>query len=195
VKVLFLDIDGVLNSSQFNKALIRNVGRKGLLIKEFCPLASSNLLEILSEVPDVKIVVSSSWRLHESLEGLRAILWANAGVPEERVIGATPCLQWDDPEKHGRGQEIQAWLDKHPEVTKFVILDDSSDMAHLKPHLVQTNWMHGLMLEEAEEVIRRLEPESPCDECGKVLKWAGGGLCDDCLRAKFKKSEPEEPNN
>lgn len=147
MKILFLDIDGVLNSSQWFKALYRTTG-KGGLIRDFCPLASSNLLSILQEVPDLSIVISSSWRRRNTLEQLREIL-SEYHVAPERVIGVTPILNTP------RGLEIQAWLDEHPEVTQFVIVDDSADMEHLLPHLVRTQWIMGLMIDKAREIIRR----------------------------------------
>lgn len=183
MKVIFLDFDGVLNSEQFIRALYRKEGPQGL-IREFCPIATSNLMTILTEVPDAQIVVSSSWRLGTSLEELQQILFEHAGVPKGRVIGKTPV----DIKYGPRGFEIQAWLDKHPEVTKFVIIDDDGDMQHLLPFLVQTNTRRGLMIDESDAAVRMLEPTSTCNECPKILPWAGGGRCDACLKAQLKRS-------
>ena len=55
-----------------------------------------------------------------------------------------------------RGDEIQDWLTRHPDVTQFVILDDDADMAHLLPYLVQTRTREGLTDEQTDEVIKRL---------------------------------------
>ena len=46
---------------------------------------------------------------------------------------------------HGvaRGSEIQQWLDGHPEVRDFVIIDDGNDMLHLTPNLVLTDARNG----------------------------------------------------
>ena len=180
MKVIFLDFDGVLNSEQFVRMLYRQ-NKRGGLCKEFCPIASSNLLHILTEVPDCKIVVSSSWRIGMSVEDLQTLLFENCDVPKERVIDKTAYLN-DVP----RGLEIQDWLDKHPEVTHFVIVDDDSDMEHLKEKLVQTSWRHGLMLEQADSVIKALEPTSLCMDCGTIIPWAGGGRCTPCVHAKLK---------
>ncbi len=40
-----------------------------------------------------------------------------------------------------RGNEIQEWLDRHPEVEKYAILDDDIDMLHTQmPNFFKTNW-------------------------------------------------------
>ena len=55
-----------------------------------------------------------------------------------------------------RGEEIAAWLAQHPNVTRFVILDDDKDMLDLLPHLVHCDNRQGVTDELASEVIRRL---------------------------------------
>lgn len=174
MKILFLDCDGVLNSAQsahfFHRERLKAkvghpgfldaLGRRALREDEFCPIACSNLLLILEEVPDVKIVVSSTWRLGRTVEELRDVL-AKAGVDRERIIDKTPVI-WNEK----RGTEIQTWLDTfdpavflQPKVTDFVIVDDDSDMLHLLPKLVQTKAEHGLMYKDAREIIRRFSGE------------------------------------
>jgi hypothetical protein len=101
----------------------------------------------------VQVVVSSTWRLFPPLlESLEKLL-RKSGVS---IAGCTPSLEMS---LHERGDEIQAWLDGHPEVTRFVILDDHADMAHLGAHLVQTDSVTGLTKDLAEEAIRRLKAE------------------------------------
>lgn len=168
MKVLFLDIDGVLNSRQQIKALYRRGEHQGL-ITDFCPIACSNLLEVLTEVHDLKIVISSSWRIGKTTEQLQDILMEQ-GIPPERIIDCTP-INYDDPEKDERGYEIQAWLDKNPDVTSFVIVDDNSDMAHLKHRLVQTDHWHGLMLRDAQRIIDMFK-ENKCEEKQKSARSA-----------------------
>lgn len=163
MKIIFLDIDGVLNSVQsahmYHRMWIQKdkpFGRRKMREDEFCPIACSNLLCILDEVPDAKIVVSSSWRIGNTLEELQAIL-ENIGVPKDRVIDKTPVMR-----QCGRGIEIQQWLTDfaHKEHLEFVILDDDSDMAHLKDKLIQTDCCTGLTWIEVEKVITALnKPE------------------------------------
>lgn len=189
MKVIFLDIDGVLNSEQFIRALYRKF-KKGGLHREFCPICASNLLTIMTDVPDAKIVVSSSWRIGNTLEELQTYLFEGADIPKDRVIDVTPSFG-----SGPRGLEIQAWLNLHPEVMKFIILDDSSDMEHLMPRLVHTSWRRGLMIEEAELAVKMLEPTSACDDCGGGLTWAGGGRCDLCLRKRLMENRKNEQSS
>jgi hypothetical protein len=68
-----------------------------------------------------------------------------------------------------RGHEIDFWLRKHPEVDRFVILDDSGDMAMHKNRLVQTDPDVGLVDEDVELAIRMMSWDgktipSPMDE-------------------------------
>ena len=148
--VIFLDVDGVLN-----KVGTRERSPHGTYGIE------QGMVKLLSEIvtaTDCKICVSSTWRKYDDLmECLRSELGANL---EARIIGATPVLdiQMESGIWTGkvRGEEIQYWLDEHPEVARFVILDDDSDMAHLMPRLVRTNGHEGLTPEIAREAIARM---------------------------------------
>lgn len=153
MKVLFLDFDGVINSHQsatfwHNK---RDQSKwenemysswKGSLFEylahEFCPIALSNVEELVRRIPDLKIVVSSTWRLGSSVEDLKKIL-SGAKLVADAVIDKTPAFR-DGP----RGNEIQHWLDAHPEVEEYVIVDDDNDMLESqKEHFVNTSELHG----------------------------------------------------
>ena len=153
MKVLFLDFDGVLNSEQSAKYWYAK-GKRGL-IDDACPIAAANLRMILENIPDLKIVISSTWRC----KGLNycqdcLIRWDIMTEPDrERVIGITPSSR--DVAYGPRGAEIKLWLEHHPEVEKFVIVDDDSDMWPLNMYLVQTNWREGLMIRKAWQIIDR----------------------------------------
>ena len=60
---MFLDIDGVLNTISYSDYLIEHnedeVDKDGAI---FAPEAVSNLAYIINKVPDVKIIISSTWR-------------------------------------------------------------------------------------------------------------------------------------
>lgn len=157
MKIIFLDIDGVLNSEQFFKALYRD---KNYAFKEFCPIACSNLIEILVEIPDVKIVVSSTWRIGRTIQELEDILFNNAGVPRGTVIGKTSEV------RNRRGAQIEDWIkeETNPVAERFVILDDDSDMKPYMDRLVRTNGRHGLQLEDARRAVRLLGGEYKKEE-------------------------------
>jgi len=150
VKVLFLDIDGVLNSKQSARYYKRQGKRP---YKNLCPIASSNLQFLMELIPDIKIVISSTWRISSSLGELRKLLNC-VGIPKESVIGVTPKGSDRGIE---RGHEIQGWLDLHTDVKNFVILDDDSDMLHLSDHLIQTETSHGLMYEDMLKIVNKFK--------------------------------------
>lgn len=144
-KILFLDIDGVLNTHQscyfFRKILKRDENAfdpekqyvLNWLSEEFCPIATSNLNRIVEDT-GCKIVVSSTWRLGEELETMKG-WFKNFPTIQEAIIGKTPVLKVKYAEQvHNcpRGMEIDAWLDEHKIRTwdsyQFAVLDDDSDM-------------------------------------------------------------------
>jgi hypothetical protein len=114
MKIIFLDIDGVLNSIDSMIAL------HGCNESKLDPI-SVGLLKRLCADTDAKIVISSTWRRGRATKDFIDI-FAKYNWPDAPVISRTPVLDTE------RGFEIQEWLDSHPEVTDFVILDDDSDM-------------------------------------------------------------------
>ena len=127
MKVIFLDVDGVLNTEECDNA--PKEGEKGseaFLYHENTPIPllkrCLNNLQCVLQQTDAKIVISSSWRLFpERLELLTKILEALSPSEEPVVIGITPDLSnsWS-----GRGEEVQAWLNQNKNCSRFVIVDD-----------------------------------------------------------------------
>lgn len=77
------------------------------------------------------------------------------------IVGMTPDLTRKDGETYipvPRGLEIQEWIDAHPGVERFVILDDECEMVHLEPLLVKTKFDCGLTEQDVEKAIKILEP-------------------------------------
>jgi hypothetical protein len=154
MKVLFLDIDGVLNSHSFWK---RRVELAHSMDDKIDPLAVQRLNRLTDET-GAKIVVSSTWRLPyvwSNQFDMLATNIKNIGITAE-VIGMTP----DHKKSYGRGGEIQAWMTKAWEdglnIESFVIIDDDSDMDHLLPFLVKTTFTDGLQEEHIESAIKIL---------------------------------------
>lgn len=137
--IVFLDVDGVLNSAEWHREGHRGLGRLG----HFDPAAVARLNR-LTQATGAQIVVSSSWRQYGE-DYCRDIL-RQVGVAAD-VIGVTPIL--DDGSEImrpvPRGQEIQAWLDAQPsQPDAFVILDDDNDMEGLRHRFVRTRHAVGL---------------------------------------------------
>ena len=154
MKVIFLDIDGVLNHENHYKWLMETDEPTPLQrvypYSEFNP-ESCKILNRIIEETGCKIVLSSSWRLDG--ENRLNSLFKHFGLP--KIYSITPCLNTT------RDIEINAWLAAHPEVTKYVIIDDDSDMEeHQLPYFVKTNpYESGLDNEIAEKIIKILNDE------------------------------------
>lgn len=144
MKVLFLDVDGVLNSRQAT-----NFKNNLWPVDDYmCFLVGKIQLDA-----NCAIVVSSSWRHHpEAMELIRKKL--------SNVIDKTPTSGLVGYDEKPRGHEIQAWLDAHPEVTRYAILDDDSDMLDSQlPNFFQTTFDTGLTEQIAMSVINHLNEE------------------------------------
>jgi len=158
MKIIFLDFDGVLNSVEymmFNKEEWNSGDSAGMVDPD-----AVALLNKLIEKTGAKVVVSSTWRLGHTAEELFEILKRKGFTGE--VIGRTPSPFFIDEENFvfsDRGHEIQKWLrsQKNMTIESFVILDDESDMVHLKPRLVQTTWKHGMNEDHINKAIAILE--------------------------------------
>jgi hypothetical protein len=173
MNIIFLDIDGVLNStlSLLSAAKMKATPAERDFVFELIntyyndyPLSMLTLdllgidpdcigyLNQILDASDAQVVVSSSWRFCHSLIGLQKLLEYRGFKGE--LIDVTPItpITLAGLEKL-RGHEIQAWLDLNPEVDRFVILDDCKDMAHLSKHLVLVNRKIGLTEEDALKAI------------------------------------------
>ena len=138
MKIIFLDVDGVLNSIQ---------DRFSWTIESDKHLI---LLACIVRRTDAKIVVSSSWRILDSTLG---VLKRRLEDFSMSIYGKT-CYS-----RHGiRGLEIKEWLDNHNDIESFVILDDEvSDIKEYFPNnFVQTSMKIGLQKEDVEKCIHIL---------------------------------------
>jgi hypothetical protein len=159
-RILFLDIDGVLNCGEW----MEQGHMKGPPdAQHFAPHLCARLERILVET-GCSIVVSSAWRIMHSTGAIEAYLHER-GASSARVIGETP--------RHGespggiiygqrRGLEIQAWLNANPDPQHvFAIVDDSDDMDPVRHRLVRTSWSHGLQERDADQLIQLLQESAP----------------------------------
>lgn len=167
--VLFLDIDGVLNSSKSLKAsnkdtptraeedFVVNLLRTYYTGYPYCTLITDLLgleptciqnLNLILKATDARVVLSSTWRFSHHLIGLTKLLEYRGF--KGFLFDITPINLIGE---EVRGREIQAWLDLHPGVDRFIILDDNKDMAHLKSHLVLTDRSVGLTKKDAQRAI------------------------------------------
>ncbi|WAI83239.1 MULTISPECIES: HAD domain-containing protein [Achromobacter] len=121
MKVLFLDIDGVLNS--FRSAVAfggypwpKDKNMEGDWEK-FDQVAVKLMARLVAET-EAHVVLSSTWRIGMDQERITEL----ASFLGYAISSATPQLPGC------RGLEIERWLTEHPGVEKYVIIDDDSDM-------------------------------------------------------------------
>ena len=163
MKVIFLDIDGVLNSEES----MRELGMGNFWSDNPHPMHIRWLNKIIEETGAV-VVISSTWRHGMSSTNMWRLLHL-LGF-RGTVIDNTPRLN-----SAFRGTEIKAWLNIHidkfikygnsdslashnckEQVESFVILDDDSDMLDLTSHLVLVDSLKGLTEEDANKAIEIL---------------------------------------
>jgi HAD domain in Swiss Army Knife RNA repair proteins len=135
VKILFLDIDGVVNSFS---TVERYEGFVGIDAK----LAA--IVQKIIKDTDCKVVLSSTWRVQEGTRN---------HVKEMLVeyLDVTPVTGL----RGFRGAEVKTWLELHPEVTRHAIIDDDDDFFEGQP-LFRTDLTTGITEEIALAVTEYL---------------------------------------
>lgn len=148
-RVLFLDIDGVLNSRR--SAVATGGYPHGFDDSEMVrfDLIAIALVRKLCREAKAKIVLSSTWRYHFPI-------WKIAEELDLPIVGCTPRPSECD--YMNRGQEIAQWLAEHPAATRYAIVDDINAMLpEQQQYFVQTNEEFGLSLADYERLLTILK--------------------------------------
>lgn len=166
MKVVFLDIDGVLNNDESWRI------RQEYIDKYHKPCSSIDELTVkrLSEIVNAtkSKVVLSSYRRSDWKDGIENIkIWQSKELQKLfdkyniEILGITPCIpRTNDPnEKYTswREYEINYYLDTHPEIDIFCVIDDEiKDLHTLEDYLVKTDTRYGLVDEDVPKAIEIL---------------------------------------
>ena len=148
MKVIFLDIDGVLNCEKTPNP------------RKFPYVVDRKLLARLKRIlfrTGAKVVLSSTWRC-DPVGLLAAKYW---GIP---FIDVCP-----DRPKSARCKEMKAWLKAHSSVERFVVLDDQDDGLDDLP-LFQPSGKKGLTPEIARGLERYLNGQTDDDMRANIAK-------------------------
>lgn len=150
MKVIFLDIDGVLNSLPFiyecDSTGLSGIEFKAMQIDSVCVQRLNHAIETTG----AKCVLSSAWRKIHPLDEMQEILEFKDFKGE--LIDKTPYLSIQGRDR--RKKEIQQWLDKN-EVDKYVVLDDEGKFEGMP--FVKTNLMDcGMDDRHMQKVIQLL---------------------------------------
>lgn len=145
MKVIFLDYDGVLNRIDIkNDHFTPQVTINGVSTQADQELVYR--LNVLVDRTGAELVLSSSWRMYPDWRKCMG----HSGIVKE-FYGKTPVLSLN------RGGEIQLWLDEHPSVEKYAIIDDNSDMLEFQlPNFFKTDMASGLTQEIADAIEKHL---------------------------------------
>lgn len=193
--VIFLDIDGVMNSDQYNRYRCKHHKREwgGIDPRECHRMAR------FCKKYNIKLVISSSWRNGNSWEktykefmneGFEELPYKHHGMKylAPYIIGVTPYC-----ESRNRGEEIKAFFDivdgKYPdfrkvmkddfEISSYCIVDDDNDMLENQMNnFVQTDPLIGLTRKNYDEILWILyrQEYKKCREDFEVFKKYIKGL-------------------
>ena len=157
MKVIFLDFDGVITTEASEWRLDTD---KMLLVKRIC------------DETNAKIVISSSWRrltLGDTFNMLSEYEQSGKEVPfilRDYVVGITNRMfAFKEGNVHihyglPRGCEISRYLTEHKDISKYVILDDDTDMLlEQAPYFINTNWGLGISEQDVEKAIEILNKD------------------------------------
>lgn len=170
-KLIFLDIDGVLNSREWTSHVFNNNGNDKQLSDVVDPNAVRKICKICEET-DARIIISSSWRTFDyntTVQNLRKYRDFEQLIPY--IVGITSRYNIGC----SRGDEIQYLLNdirkhhyehecptknlfiKDVEITeepKYVIIDDDYDMLkHQMKYFMRTDFIRGITDEQCEVII------------------------------------------
>jgi hypothetical protein len=154
MKIIFLDIDGVLNSEVFlrenpNEAIDRN---------------NVSILKKIIDKTGAVIVMSSAWRLwfDDNMmpkEGYSQYLYDTLCDFSIKLFGKTPDLSTEEIRanktfSHVKAKEIIAWLKENQGIDNYVVIDDL-DLRNdeINTHLVRINGHIGITEEDAMSII------------------------------------------
>lgn len=155
-KVIFLDVDGVLNDvATEDRTPDHFVGLSDVMI--------ANLAHIVKET-NAKVVLVSTWKSEWDQEPSNRTVdgqYLDTRLSEHGITISDKTTDYIS----DRGNGIASWLKDHPEVEQWVVLDDDVffDYAEcgIMPHLIRTfYYCGGLTAELADQAIKKLEVQN-----------------------------------
>ena len=154
MNVIFLDIDGVMNNV-YSSVKSRNspefeiIDSNGVVTKvrdNLCWLGFRVLNQIIDKTK-AKVVLSSTWRKFYTKNEMNQIFKHYKFKGE--LIDYTPVMSGEK-----RGTEIQKWIDDcELDIESFIIIDDDTDMLHLRNRLIKTDAHFGLNHTHEDEAV------------------------------------------
>ena len=144
MKIVFCDIDGVLNSAYYTTH-----GGGGIVAVEKRKV--QNLKKIMDATDAKAVIISRANSLFKSFSQQR--------LADIRSFGVEPFDSITDFEfQESKEPAIRRWLKKHPEVTNYVILDDvAADLPReFGTRFIHIKTKHGLTYNHVAKAIEAL---------------------------------------
>ena len=156
---IFLDIDGVLNNTEYIEKCYKKNGGYPMSMNcaPFNPIALNNLMKLAKRIRregELKIILSSTWRLRDTDIAIVNSRLAEYGM---NISDLTPRIE------QKRGLEIQEFLyedtNQERDDYTFVILDDEDfDIKKIYPdNLVKVNSIKGFRWRDYRKALKILE--------------------------------------
>ena len=133
--ILFLDIDGVLNSTYYNDKLE---------IFKFYEIKKINLVKKIVEETNCKIVLTSLRLNFQLYENEITDIFKNEGVLVYDIL-QVPFTN--------KVEGINNWLNKHKFINQYVVLDDTNYKQEFHNHFIKVSSYYGLTKNKAKTII------------------------------------------
>lgn len=175
MKVLFLDIDGVLNCektfvNRHNEYLntgVRQIELENIMIQRLSRIVFST---------GAKVVLSSTWRKFFYNNGNAIVANCDKGAELLQRLNNYNIEIYDITpydENRNRAKEIYVWLMEHPEVDNFIIIDDETvNFRKCSAQVVKTYFDYsselGLCDSHVDEAILKLNREYKGEKTWKM---------------------------
>ena len=149
--LIFLDVDGVLNSTKHALELYKKTGvQRSNERYPFDWECLENFYKLVSDT-DASVVISSSWRNYEKNMHVLNQIFDFYGI-RDKIVGQTGVM-WN----HGRDREIMDYLYRNP-CDHFVVLDDVM-YTSLMDYTVWTTLYEGFTKDDVEKAKKILKKE------------------------------------
>ena len=150
-KIIFLDVDGVLNCETTKDRLeqrgtgTRYVGIDNKLLLNF---------KKIIDATNAKVILSSTWRDHPQFEDYLKEKLSEIGL-NDLIIDKT---QSGIRSNAKRAVEINHWLNDHPEIKDYIVIDDMTygGLDTFEDRFIKTHEMIGLSEKDIEKAIAKL---------------------------------------
>lgn len=150
-KIIFLDIDGVLNTDRWEFHLISNELPMGDDFGIYFDQDSVNNLAKIIAATGAVIVIHSTWKLANSLNWVR-LMWRKRRLPGH-IFDITPNI----PPCYNKMDEIDTWLKNHQHIRSYIILDDEAEFSQSQlTHLIRVDSSMGISKSNVKDSIAKL---------------------------------------